>query len=281
MVLALGAIGFGMATFVVYARDTSALLPQDNSTSSDNSLGLAPSPPVSGGTPVSPSSVPSSTTPAATANEPSAPLLPEGGPSVLPTLSQTTLPYTPLPVPSVQNNNPADRIIQMPVDNTPPDMSLPKNMIVAVSSKYVWGPADVSMIQSNLGIPPAQVTAHCHLSMEGIAIGDESAYTISSGAGGGMSAQSGFRYGGTLSDIKLMPEALCDIVPLPPNHGWVIQYGNKYLVHLQETDCGAPPLNAHSLTLTFNGHDGAIPAGAPRLGPNMLAFSNSSQCIFE
>jgi hypothetical protein len=248
LILMLGAIGFGagFAGPAAHAGSGNVLVPSDDSEASG--LGLLPAAPAPGNTT---SASDSSAT--KKKDESPAPLLPEANSEPVPATSSTPadLPYTPTPVSMAMPQLPSvpTQVLQMPVNNAPPDPDLPNAMNISVADKYSWGPLDVATVQGRLGIAPNQVSGFCRLSVGGVAVSDQGAYSINASTG----SHTGFRYDGTLSGLRLIVQALCDLVPLPPNAGLVTQYGDKYLVSLSQVACDPPPSGAKRLTFAYAG----------------------------
>lgn len=220
------------------------LLPSDNgsNTSTLPNLGLVPTPDTSA----------AKTVPAAPdTNQAQKPE------SLLPSLLPAQTPrQTPMPPATAANlavmmaaSKPSTptKVVQMPPPS-PPDTTLPNSVGIDISN-YVWGPSDVAAIKTRLGIPPDQVTAHCHLGLDGSVLSDKGYYPFDTG----FSPHAELKYDGQLKEIAVRAEALCDLVPLPPNSGYVIQMGDKYAVMLRQIDCPPPPLSPQHIVFQYAG----------------------------
>ena len=167
------------------------------------------------------------------------------------------LPHISMPtmVIKVPTTDPA--ILQDP--NAPP---LPHAMTVGFADRPVWGPVDLENVNDHLGIPTQQVNSTCNMSVSGFA-----ATSVQNGfylfdTGGASSTT--LRYDGAVRMITARIEALCALVDLPSDRGYVVQKGDKYSVNLSALQCQIPA----SLT-------------APQKMLVYYAGNGSSQCRFQ
>jgi hypothetical protein len=236
--LALGTFALGcLWQMPAHARGASALLPSTNSSSGGSSLGLVPDAPATSDT--------TTTTPAPQ---------PTPAPTPLPDVSAApsgALPYTPVPQassPTMQMPVIPTQVTKIPVQQ--PNMSLPHQLAIDIADKYVWSPADVVAVQKRLGIAGPQVPAHCHVAINGMAYSDRGLIQIEYSN----PSHTAFSYDGTLSNIKLTTLAMCDLVPLPPNAGYITQYGDKYLARLGQAVCAPPPAGHMHMIFQYGGN---------------------------
>lgn len=171
--------------------------------------------------------------------------------------------YTPVPgmepgslaIPAPLSN--PTHVMKIPVpaaESTAADASLPNSLKIDVGDKYVLGTADLTAIHNALGLAPGDVSQHCHLSIGGMIQSDANGY---SAFDTGLQSHAIAHYSGKSGAITMHVQALCDMLPLPPNAGYVMQAGDKYSVFLYQTSCPAPPADAQKLVFQYNG-DGKI-----------------------
>ncbi|HUY68114.1 MAG TPA: hypothetical protein VMV79_02290 [Alphaproteobacteria bacterium] len=243
LILALGAIL--MIVGWSPARGQDVLVPQDNGNTPAPTPDLGFSPATPSGSAAHSAKTQQGGTDAGTTGsaETPTPLLPSGNgdtgtaPAAAPTIGD----YSPTPPPMAAHiagmlPGIPTQIIKMPGAQSSLDPSLPEKLDIDVAGHYVWGPVDVAAVHGRLGIPPDQVAAHCQLAVGGFATSSAGTYSIGVGQG----PQTGFSYAGKLTAVNLAPHALCDMGPLPPYAGYVMQYGDKYDVMLMQVPCPPP-----------------------------------------
>ena len=227
------------------------LLPSDDDSSGVlSSLGLAPAKKPQPAPAPSGESVTAGSKPAA---ESDASILPEAGSVKSPPAGA----YTPIPastMPAAVQFTMPTRVIKMPAPQAisyPAGAGLPNSLTFKIADKYVWGPVDISTINTSLGIPANQIPAHCHVSANGTADSDAGFYPFDTGIA---HIDTPISYAGNIQGITARAQAVCDLVPLPPNVGYVFQTGDKYTVPLGQTTCPPPPSNAQRLLFNYTGN---------------------------
>lgn len=128
--------------------------------------------------------------------------------------------------------------------------TLPGSLSINIPDKYVWGPQDIENIGRRLGLGPDQISAHCHLSANGMALTDKGLYTFDTG----YSPHGDLAYDGKISSFSVRLAALCDMLPLPPNAGYIIQVNDKYSIPLRQVTCPPPPPGAHGVVVHYLGN---------------------------
>jgi hypothetical protein len=180
----------------------------------------------------------------------------------LPNLSSTSgtdLPYSPplqqqAPMTTGATNGIATTVIQMPQMQNPSNFpGMPKaayNLGIDMAEKSVWGANDISNVASHFGIPANQVPKLCVLDLSGYMTSSKSAYTFSTG----MSGHDSLGYDGVIQNVTVTPQALCSISHLPPNSGYVMQLGDKYVAPLGMITCGAPTGQPSRVAILYSGN---------------------------
>jgi len=254
LVAVTGALTLGLlAQQTAYAAGN-VLMPSDNSSDGTGSLGLVPQE-----KPPAPQTSSGGSAPAndgQSSNQPG-PILPndmgsmDGGQQTAPPVPAAGG-YTPIPPAAQPFAGMATHVIQMPVPTgNPAQGNLAGSLTLTVADKYLWGPFDVMTVNRSLGIPSDQIPAHCHLSVNGNADSDAGTYPFDTGL---THMQAPIGYAGIVKEINVRPMAVCDLVPLPPNAGYVLQTGDKYTVPLGQVTCPPPPRGAQRLVFQYAGN---------------------------
>jgi len=183
-------------------------------------------------------------------------------PTIDPDTTDAAINYTPLPSPTAAVpvaaptfSNPTHVVTQPPanLESSATDNYFRNSLKINVAEKNVWGPTDLMSIQNALGISPSDAPKHCHLSIDGtIQSDDNGLYSFDTGLFG----QAIAHYDGNAGSTRIRIRALCDMLPLPPNSGYVTQVGDKYSVFLYQTSC-TPRAGTQNLIVQYNGNGSA------------------------
>jgi len=154
----------------------------------------------------------------------------------------------------------AAQVIKMPYLE-PTSSSAPKSdgrpghdLSIDIDESSKLGNGDLAGVKRTLGFSPNDAQKHCHISVSGMVVTDKASipYQMSPHL-----MHTIIRVDGKPSSIVILSAAVCDMLPLPDNHGMVMQLGDKYLVPLQSVSCGPPPEQAQRFDIKYSGDGNA------------------------
>ena len=151
--------------------------------------------------------------------------------------------------------------LQGPIDPTLPynliHPTLPYNLNVVIGDKMVWSSNDMNTVNQHLGIAVDKVPGLCSLSLNGLVMSDKGIYVFDTGN----APTTAVPYDGHVKNLAVSARALCNIVPLGPNLGFITRVGGdddqkaRYVVALESVVCPLLTTSPQQLTANFTGKD--------------------------
>jgi len=249
--------------------DDEVLVPPDASMGSNNG---SPSPTATSGVdlglaPVETDSTKNSSSSLPDVSSPSLPMVDPGGdsppqqnaPPPRPQSSWSPSPGTQLSLPAGTGDIGTTHIVRLPAPDPPQSQPPAEPGDVPDGNGYdlninvanpAWGKGDLDNLKRRLGISADDAQEHCHVSINGSIPTDKTM----------ISFQMSPNFTHTVTHVVGTPQsatvsamAVCDMLPLPPNAGFVTQIGDKYAIYLQQVNCAPPPAGAHTMNFQYEG----------------------------
>jgi hypothetical protein len=171
-----------------------------------------------------------------------------------PTNSHITTNIT-LPTPIItKGDNDYNIVYPTTIIQTPDIMSMPPMPFGAQPAHTIsvdftqknWTQNDLDQINKKLGIDETKIPSLCYIRGSGFVVTDKLPRTFDTGT----TLHADVGYDGSITNVMINIQALCNLVPLSGQLGFVKQVGNKYAVDLGMSQC--KPLSATTTVSAVN-----------------------------
>ncbi len=160
--------------------------------------------------------------------------------------------FTPIPgsvdagPPRINPGSPTT-VVAIALDDNDP--RLPHRMDISVDPSSRWSQEDLLKISRTLSYAPETVQTHCYIAGKGYINSDINSYGFLTDRN--LNTQT--RFDGTAENVSVFIQSMCDMLPLPPNLGNVIQIGDKYAVGMTSVSCPIPGGKGHHVVIQYAG----------------------------